>query len=108
MEVEPEDGQDEQGGQQWQHPARDDSEGDLQSGHEGYESRPVGGINPIRTTPSRDRTLGHGDCRSRQRSSVTTMRRLLPTTPRPTPDSPRKHSQAASLIAVAGYPCPAV
>src|SRR4051812_44758528 len=59
VKVEPENRQDEQGGQQWPHAARDDGEGDLQSGHEGYESRRKGGVNPIRTTPSSGHTLGH-------------------------------------------------
>src|SRR5207302_223393 len=36
-------------------------EGNLQSGQEGHESRRKGGVNPIRTTPSRAHTLGHLD-----------------------------------------------
>src|SRR5262245_53972882 len=62
VEVEPENCQDEQGGQQWPRAARDDGEDDLQSGQEGYESRRKGGVNPIRTTPSRGHTFGHSDC----------------------------------------------
>src|SRR5262249_36889653 len=61
VEVEPKNCQDEQGGQQWPQAARDDGENDLQSGHEGHESRRKGGVNSIRTTPSRGHALSHLD-----------------------------------------------
>ena len=46
VEVEPENCQDEQGGQQWPHTARDDGEGELQSGQDGQENRRKGASIP--------------------------------------------------------------
>jgi hypothetical protein len=61
VEIEPKDGQDEQGSQQYPDFAKDDGEGELERGQDGYEGRPIGGVNPICTAPAGDHTLAHQD-----------------------------------------------
>ena len=66
VEVEPENCQHEKSDQKQPHLAGDDCEYELRNGHDGNESRGIGSINPIRTTPSRVRRSSH-ECPSSQR-----------------------------------------